>query len=224
MDENWLRFNKQAKIVFIDVETFNLALNFQINRPWQIATLKVMGDSVMTEVVDGVSHYAETDVMIKWDDCKFSIGSEAARITRFDQKAFDKRAVSPEEAFPQFWEPLKWADRIIMHNGLRFDLYLLKGYAEYMGEDWSFILPKMIDTKSVAQGIKLNRPFNPTSDIWLEYQYRMANDRTKGIKTNLTSLGKEFGIAHDYENLHNALVDLELNLKVWNKLKWQLEL
>lgn len=214
MDENWLRFNKQAKLAFIDVETFNLALNFQINRPWQIAVLKVVGDTVIQSI----------DVMVKWDDCKFSIGSEAARITRFDQKTFDKRAISPDEAFHQFWEPLKWADRIIMHNGLRFDIYLLKGYAEYMGEDWSFILDKVIDTKSVAQGIKLNRPFNPASDIWLEYQYQMANDRTKGVKTNLTSLGKEFGIAHDYENLHNALVDLELNLKVWNKLKYQLEL
>ena len=33
------------------------------------------------------------------------------------------------------------------------------------------------------------------------------------------SLGKEFRIDHDYENLHNALVDLKLNIKVWNELK-----
>lgn len=214
MEENWLRFNKQAKLAFIDVETFNLSLNFQFNRPWQIAVLKVVGETVVESV----------DLMVKWADCRFSIGAEAARITRFDQKVFDRLAVSPKEAFHKIWEPLKWADRIIMHNGLRFDIYLLKGYAEYMGEDWSFLLDKVIDTKSVAQGIKLNRPFNPADDIWLEYQYRMANDRTKGIKTNLTALGKENGIVHDYDNLHNAIVDLELNLKVWNKLKYHLEL
>jgi DNA polymerase III epsilon subunit-like protein len=214
MDENWLRFNKKAKIAFIDVETFNLALNFQFNRPWQIAVLKVEGEMVLEEV----------DVMIEWDDCKFKIGAGAAAVTRFNQERFDSLAISPDEAFQKFWHILQWADHIIMHNGLRFDIYLLKGFAEYMGEDWSFIMPKIIDTKAVAQGIKLNRPYNPAQDNWMEYQYRMANDFTKGIKTSLTVLGKENGIEHDYANLHNALVDLHLNLKVWNKLKFQLEL
>jgi DNA polymerase III epsilon subunit-like protein len=214
MDENWLRFNKKAKIAFIDVETFNLALNFQFNRPWQIAVLKVEGEMVLEEV----------DVMIKWDDCKFKIGAGAAAVTRFNQERFDSLAISPDEAFQKFWHVLQWADHIIMHNGLRFDIYLLKGFTEYMGEDWSFIMPKIIDTKAVAQGIKLNRPYNPAQDNWMEYQYRMANDFTKGIKTSLTVLGKENGIEHDYANLHNALVDLHLNLKVWNKLKFQLEL
>jgi hypothetical protein len=101
---------------------------------------------------------------------------------------------------------------------------MLKGYAEFMGEDWSFILPKVIDTKAVAQGIKLGRPFQPSQDNWTEYQYRMAADHTKGIKTNLTTLGKEYGIPFDYETLHDGLNDVKLNLLVWNKLKYQLEL
>jgi len=46
----------------------------------------------------------------------------------------------------------------------------------------------------------------------------------KGIKTNLTSLGKEYNIDHEYDKLHNAIVDLRLNLKVWNKLKYQIEI
>lgn len=221
MEENWLRFNKETKIAFIDVETFNLGLTFQTNRPWQIATLKVMGDNVITNAL-GMPE--EKDVMVKWADCQFKIGAGAAKITRFNQALYDRLAVEPDDAFYRIWEPLLWADRIIMHNGLRFDIYLLKGYAEYMGEDWSFILPKVIDTKAVAQGIKLNRPFQPHSDDWMEYQYKMSADHTRGIKTNLTSLGKEMGIDHDYDNLHNALVDLHLNLKVWNKLKFQLEL
>ena len=50
MEENWLRFNKKAKIALIDVETFNLALNFQINRPWQIAALKVQGETILEEI------------------------------------------------------------------------------------------------------------------------------------------------------------------------------
>jgi len=46
----------------------------------------------------------------------------------------------------------------------------------------------------------------------------------KGVKTNLTAMGKHYNIEHDYSKLHNALVDLQLNLKVWNKLKWEIEL
>jgi DNA polymerase III epsilon subunit-like protein len=214
MEENWLRFNKQIKLAFIDCETFNLALNFQINRPWQIAVIKVEGEKILEEI----------DLMIKWDDCKFKIGKQAAEITKFNQQEFNKVAIGPDEAFHKFWDILKWADKIIMHNGLRFDIYLLKGYAEYMGEDWSFILDKVIDTKSIAQGIKLNCPYKPNDDVWLDYQYRMANDRTKGVKTRLEILGKEYGIDHDYNSLHNAIVDLRLNLKVWNKLKYQIEL
>jgi len=214
MEENWLRFNKQIKLAFIDCETFNLALNFQINRPWQIAVIKVEGEKILEEI----------DLMIKWDDCKFKIGKQAAEITKFNQQEFNKVAIGPDEAFHKFWDILKWADKIIMHNGLRFDIYLLKGYAEYMGEDWSFILDKVIDTKSIAQGIKLNCPYKPNDDVWLDYQYRMANDRTKGVKTRLEILVKEYGIDHDYNILHNAIVDLRLNLKVWNKLKYQIEL
>ncbi len=93
MEEHWLRFNKQAKIAFIDVETFNLALNFQFNRPWQIAVLKVMGDNVIIRP-DGEPDVI--DVMIKWDDCKFKIGAGAALVTRFNQHVFDSKAISPD--------------------------------------------------------------------------------------------------------------------------------
>lgn len=214
MEENWIRFNKKAKIALIDCETFNLNLNFQINRPWQIAVLKVEGEDIVESV----------DKLIKWDDCKFKIGAGAAAITKFNQEHFDRNCVSPDDAFESIWSILRWADHIIMHNGLRFDIYLLKGYAEFMGEDWQFILDKMVDTKALAQGIKMNRPYDPKSDCWMEYQYKMANTFVKGIKTNLTLLGKEYGIEHDYDNLHNALVDLQLNLKVWNKIKYQVEI
>ena len=51
----------------------------------------------------------------------------------------------------------------------------------------------------------------------------MINFRKKGIKTNLAALGRSYGIDHEYDNLHNALVDLELNIKVWDKLKYQID-
>jgi hypothetical protein len=111
-----------------------------------------------------------------------------------------------------------------MHNGLKFDLYLLKGYAEMMGVDWKWIVPKIIDTKAIAQGYKLNYQYNAKKEPLIEYQYRMANNFARGVKTRLEVLGKEFEIEHNYDLLHDAIVDLELNLKVWNRLKTLVEI
>ena len=69
---------------------------------------------------------------------------------------------------------------------------------------------------------KYNSIYDPKDDL-LEYQYKILNTRKKNVKSSLTFLGKENGIEHDYESLHDAINDLDLNLKVWNKLKWQIE-
>ena len=58
----------------------------------------------------------------------------------------------------------------------------------------------------------------------MEYQYCMNNRRVRGVRTNLKAMGEEFGIEHDYDKLHDALVDLELNIKVWDKIKYQIDL
>ena len=84
-------------------------------------------------------------------------------------------------------------------------------------------MPKFIDTNCVAKGVKMGLSYAPNDDL-LAYQYKMYHKKQKGLKTNLTALGKEFEIGHDYDNLHNAIVDLKLNLKIWNKLKWQIEI
>lgn len=215
MDGHLLRFNKDITYGFIDLETFNLMLHFCHNRPWQVGMLEVKADEI-------VGSY---DLRVNWPDAPhLKIGNEAAMITRYSQQEQDRLAVLPEEAFRKFWPILEEVDYIVGHNILRFDLYLLKGYAEHMRAPWKWIMPKIIDTKSIAQGIKMQIPYKPEEGTFLEYQYRMANIVAKGIKTSLKTLGPELGIVHDYERLHDALVDLELNLKVWNKLKLQLDI
>ena len=215
MDGHLLRYRQDVTYAYIDLETFNLCLSFHYNRPWQVGLIKVKGD----KVIDA------KDIRINWPDAPhLSIGKEAAVITKFDPVLHKQLAILPEEAFKQFWHFLEEADHIIMHNGLKFDLYLLKDYARMMGQSWKWIMPKIIDTRCVAQGVKMNIPYKPKDGSFLEYQYRMANIYAKGVKTSLISLGKEYAIPHAYENLHDAIVDLELNLKVWNKLKFQIEI
>jgi DNA polymerase III epsilon subunit-like protein len=212
MKKKLLRFEKDKTIVFIDCETFNLCLNFSHNLPWQISMLKVQGDHIQSS----------KDFYIKWDT-HLKIGKEAARITRYSDKKMERLGVAPEEAYPTIKDWLDNADYIIGHHILGFDIYLIKGLYEYMGDDYIPLVEKMIDTNCIARGIKSGMDYAPEDDF-LEYQYKMVNKRIKGVRTSLTALGKEYELEHDYDKLHNALVDLELNLKLWNKLKWQIDL
>lgn len=215
MDGELLRYRKDITYAFIDLETFNLNLSFKWNRPWQVGVIVVKGE----QVIDA------KDIRVNWPDAPhLSIGKKAAEITKFDAAIHKKLAILPEPALEKFWPLLEQADKIIMHNGLKFDLYLLKDYAVMMGKEWKWMLPKVIDTRAVAQGVKMNIPYKPKDGSFLEYQYRMLNIYAKGVKTSLKVLGPEYGIEHDYAHLHDAIVDLELNLKVWNRLKYQIEI
>ena len=212
MDEHLLRFNTDKTFVFIDCETLNLCLNFCHNLPWQISMLKVKANKIIDE----------RDYYIKWDT-KLKISEEAAKITRFNQTRMDKQGIPPEHAFPTIQEWLRDCDYIVGHNILGFDIYLLKGLYEHMGGDYKTLTKKMIDTNCVARGVKYGLPYKREEDF-ICYQYKILHTRKKGVKSTLVGLGKEFSIDHDYENLHDAIVDLKLNLKVWNKLKWQVDI
>ena len=212
MDEHLLRFDKDKTLVFIDCETLNLCLNKSHNLPWQVSMIKVQGDR-------GVS---QKDFFIKWDT-NLKISEDAARITRYSQSKIDKHGLPPDEVFPTIQDWLDKSDYVVGHNILGFDIYLIKDLYEAHGADWKPLVNKVIDTNCIARGVKMGLQYRPESDF-TSYQYRVYHTRKKGLRSSLTALGKEFNIDHDYENLHNAIVDLELNIKVWNKLKWELEI
>lgn len=213
MREHLLRFDKSKTYVFIDCETFNLCLNKVYNLPWQIAMIKAVAGKKI----------AEKNFYIKWKT-DLKIGDEAARITRYSQKTMDEKGISPEEAFPTIRDWLDNSDWIIAHNMLGFDLYLIKDYYRLNNLDYKHLMPKILDTNSLAKGVKLDIPYKEDEGSLIEYQYRMTNMRKKGVRTNLMALGRDYDIEHDSDKLHDAIVDLELNLKVWNKLKWQIEI
>ena len=212
MDEQYLRFDKEKEYVFLDCETFNLCLNSCHNLPWQIAMIKVSGDKIT----------AHKNYYIKWDT-HLSISADAARITKFNPKMYEKKAVPIEDVFPTIEDWLEKCDYIVGHNFLGFDLYLIKDLYSHMGKSYKPIVNKIIDTNCIARGLKTGNYYKQDQDL-LEYQYKMYHNRVRGVKTNLAFLGKEYEIDHESENLHDALEDLKLNLKVWNKLKWQIDL
>ena len=76
----------------------------------------------------------------------------------------------------------------------------------------------------VGKAIALDYKFNPSECSFLEFQLKMINIRKRGIKTSLSALGKQNSVEHDYSRLHDAKVDIDLNHKVWDKLKYQIDL
>lgn len=213
MDEHLLRYNKTKNIVFIDCETLNLCLSYHHNLPWQIAMIKSQGDKKIDE----------KNFFLKWDT-KLKMSQEAAAITRYDHKKMEKEGKDPKDIFPTVKDWLDKADHIIGHNIIGFDIYIIKEYYKFMGCTWKHLMNKIIDTNLIAKGLKNEFPYNG-KDSLLEYQYKIYHlKRKKNIRTALGTLGKENGIEHDYEKLHDAINDLDLNLKVWNKLKWQIDI
>lgn len=212
MNENLLRYDKNKTFVFIDLETFNLCLNFSHNLPWQIGMIKCKGESK----IDEKNYY------INWES-DLKISEDAARITRYDHKKMEKNGLKIDKVFPTVKDWLDHADYIIGHNILGFDLYLIKELYKSMGCLSDHLISKIIDTNCISRGIKYATLFNSKNESLLEYQYKIFHTKRKDVKSSLSFLGKEYKIIHDYEKLHDALNDLDLNIKVWNKLKWQIE-
>jgi DNA polymerase III epsilon subunit-like protein len=150
------------------------------------------------------------------------VGAEAARITKFNPKKYEKLAIKYDEVFPTIKDWLANCDHIVGHNILGFDVYLIQEYYKKMNEPFMHLLEKFIDTNCIAKGIKMGIPYKPEENF-VEYQYRLYNKRQRGVKTNLKVLIKEYNISCDESKLHDALYDLEQNAKVWDKLKYQLE-
>lgn len=212
MNGHYFRFDKKSTYVFIDCETLNLCLNSVNNLPWQVSMIKSVGGKKTDQ----------RDFHVKWDT-DLKISKDAARITRFDAKKLERIGKKPEEVLPEVIEWLDDADYIVGHNVLGFDMYLIRGIYKFFNKNYKHLVPKVIDTLSIARGI--NNDLKPKNrETFLAFQFRMLNIRKKGQRNSLEAIGKSYAIEHDYSKLHDAIVDLELNLKVWNKLKYEIDL
>ena len=175
-----------------------------------MAMLKAKGDE----------KFDERDILIEWDR-KLNVSPEAAKITRFNQDKYNKLKKPHDKVFKLMENWLEEADYIVGHNVLGFDIYLILEYYKKMGKDGSHLTDKVIDTYALTKAYKLGSE-KPSGASLIEFQYQLMSIRKRGLGGSLSAMGKDFEIEHDYSKLHDALVDLELNLKVWNKLKWVL--
>tara|TARA_R100001463_G_scaffold136557_1_gene202252 strand:- start:950 stop:1615 length:666 start_codon:yes stop_codon:yes gene_type:complete len=220
MDSHLIRF-QQKKFLFLDFETFNLALHDSFNLPWQVATIAVEPEKDK----DGKffnKFLSRDDLYIKWDtDLKISEG--ARHITGYSEEKFNKRCIPEDEAFKTIYTQVEECDYLVGHNFLGFDIFLLRNWYRKHGKSYKHLPSKVIDTLSIARAVVLDYPYKPNESSMLDFQLKMLNFRKKGMRTALGALGKSHGIEHNYDRLHDALVDLELNIKVWDKLKYQID-
>ena len=216
MEENLIRFNKKVKLLFVDFETSNLCLNHRFNLPWQMALINTIGGE---QVDDG------QDILIDWgEDFKFSKGAEAMAHS-YSKERMKNEGIKPIEALKILSENLTKCDGVVGHNILGFDIYLIKCMYNKLGRPYPDLLSKkmLFDTFAMAKGYFNNIPYQKGNDF-IFYQYKVLNHIIKGSKNSLSKVASNFNIEYDESRLHDALYDLRLNVQVWNKLKFQVDI
>ena len=212
MDSHLLRFKPKQRYVIFDFETSNL--NICIDNPlWEIGYLLVEGNNIIEK-----HHYR-----IWWDNFKISKGAQ--QVTRFNYDDYKKTAKDPKVVLDDFEKYLYNEEYIsIAHNCHSFDIYVHNQWRKKLGlkTDYSY-LERCIDTNSVAKLIKLGVKEVKWENL-METMFRMSNFYQKGMKTNLTAMGKYYNIEFDYESLHSGINDTILLLEIWNRMKKEIEI
>jgi len=220
MDEHLIRFQKK-KFLFLDFETFNLALHDSVNLPWQVATILI--ETVQDEYGNiRNDEISRDDIYLKWES-DLKIGEGARRITGYTEQKFSRKCIPEAEGFETIYKQVEECDYLVGHNVLGFDIFLLRNWYRKHGKEYNHLPNKVIDTLSIARSINLEYSYKGSEMALLDFQMKMLSIRKKGMKTSLGALGKSHNIEHNYAKLHDALVDLELNIKVWDKLKLQID-
>ena len=88
MDEHLIRFQKK-KFLFLDFETFNLALHDSVNLPWQVATILIETKENENGRL-GNNETSRHDLHLKWNT-DLKIGKGARQITGYPETAFRQK-------------------------------------------------------------------------------------------------------------------------------------
>lgn len=211
-----LKYNNDQKYIVIDGESCNLNLGLIDNKAWQWGLLECKGKNIINE----------HNILINWPE--INVSPEAAVVTRFDHAKVKREGIDPKKALDIVDSFIYNPEYLILfHNGLGFDIFLHNLHRKNLGieTDYSY-LPRCLDTNALAKGIKKNFKWDKNCDF-ITYQWRLVNFNERGLKTNLTALGKENNIGEaegiDYMNLHDATADVRLLWLIWNKwIKWNL--
>jgi len=210
MNEHLLRMRDDVKFCVFDFETEDL--NLHTSKPWQFACIVATNKTILRR----------HDIMLRWPD--LNISKEAEMITRFDRLRWEAHGKNPKEVFELAEQEFAEADYIAGHNILGYDIEVYRSCCKRLGLKPYPIERKIIDTFACGKGIKLEIFYKP-GENFLHYQLRLLSHivMKRGFAT-LAAFAKLYDVPMDETKLHDALYDVELNLRVLRKMLWQIEI
>lgn len=195
-------------------DTEGESLNTAVSRPWQVAWCLADLKQI---------HWIKTR-WIWWPDLRVSRG--AAIKTRFDPVAYKKNARPAKEVLDEFRaDLLNPAYRPWFMRGLTYDVYIKRNWERGCGvaHDDSYLL-RSIDLDPILKAqIKGWQPDISSPEAFLAWLYKGAHFIEKGLKTNLTEVGKNRKIDHDYAGTHDAANDIVLLWKIARQVVFEVE-
>ena len=205
-----LRYDKNRKYLVWDLETTGLNLGYAL--PWQISfAVFTLYDVLLKQ-----------DFYIWWDNLPMSDG--AAKVTRFDWDQYQLLSKEPDLILSTFdsylYDPEIYS---VGHNILGYDSMIHAVWRRKLGikEDFSY-LDRAFDTVALSKAFK--KGIKPDRENFLPWQYKMGSLIEKGLKTNLAQMARDLQIEFDESRLHDARVDIQLNIDVFRQLLWKMEI
>ena len=213
MKDELLRYNDNQKYLVFDFETCNLNLVNPDNKPWQLSFITCTKNKILEK----------HDHFLKWKNLKVSEGAQKA--TRFDHTKYRIKSEDPLPVLRKFDELLYDKQyKIVGHNLLGFDIYIHNTFRKAYGlkSDFSY-LSRLIDTNSLAKASKEDIKFNK-KDSFLSWQFRLDRHIRKGLKTNMGAMLRELDVDFDKDKLHDSMYDIQMNLEIFRKLLWKVDI
>lgn len=210
MQDHLLRFKQKQKYLIFDTETESL--NLVNSRPWQLSWTIAEGDKIIKN----------EDRFIYWDDLKMS--DDAAKITRFDRQAWNKKAEDAETVLKAFDYYLYNPEYLIIGANLfGFDIYQHNNIRRELGlkTDYSYI-DRIIDVQALQKGIYLGLKTVPENRT--AWHFQMQNYRQRGMKTSVKHLCSVYEVPYDENQAHSAIYDNHLVFQIFRKQIFAIEI
>lgn len=206
------RYRKEQLYLIWDTETADLNLHFTL--PWQLS----YAIANAKEIIDIKTSF------IHWPG--LVVSEEAARITRFDRALYENSARPAKDVLNEF-DALLYDARYesVFQNGLGFDCSVHRNWRRECGlpADWSYLY-RAIDTLPLIRARKKGWvPDTSSPEAFLAWQYKGLHFHERGLKASLGHTGKDMGIVHDYDSLHDAASDTVLLHEVFKRLLFEVE-
>ena len=201
--------SNQKYIVF-DTETEGL--NLFSSKTWQLSWIVCQGNKILETHDEFIAHK------------ELNIPKVVKNLTGFNWDIYNSKSRSLEEVWNKFEKYLFDPQYIIVgQNLLGFDVYMIAILQRLLGQqpDYSY-LSRIYDTRALGKAYReeLQKP----KENFLNWQYKIINDRSLKAKVSQNQLLKFFDIDFDEDKLHNALYDIQMCFEIFLKLKKHMDL